>query len=84
MGIRERDHVYAVALPEEPGRDRDVGRCGALAGPLIELGIERRQFVDVVPDRFQRMRDDFVGQSFVPDHINVISKHTGVADNASG
>ena len=39
----------------------DVAGDGELACPFLELRIEWRQLIDIVPDCFQRIGDEFVG-----------------------
>ena len=61
-----------------------IGGYRAFARPILELRVQGGQLGDVVPNRFERSLNDFAGQRFVTDEVNVVGEDASVADYASG
>src|SRR5262245_60839232 len=65
-------------------RQCHVGRGRPFASPVLEVRMQRRKFIDIVPNRFERSLNDFTRQRFVTHKVNVIGKNASVAHNPGG
>ena len=83
--LRRPDSFFFVELH---GRgmiwNRHIGGRGPFARPVLELRMQRRKFLDIVPDSFQGGLDDLVRNRFMTDEVNIIREDTGIANDSRG